>query len=488
MTQPVDVSRYLRPGLLIGGEEIGAGGGGTFGHVNPATGKVQQSLPMAGPEDVDRGVAAARAGQAEWRRWKPEQRRRVLTRIADAMRANAAELGMVQALENGIPVSMGSDVMVTLGADWFEYAASWADKLEGQVVPTAPGEVFDYTLLEPIGVVAVVLTWNGPVGSWGMCVAPPLAAGCSVIVKPAEQAPFSSLLLGRICAEAGLPAGVVNVLPGGPGAGAALVAHPGVDKVSFTGGGATGRRIAVACAENLKPVLLELGGKSANIVFDDADLPKAVASAVSIIGLAGQGCTLPSRLLVQESVYDDFLPMVAAALSQVPVGDPLDTKTMMGPVISSAACDRILGMIERAGGDGAEIVTGGVRLSDGLADGYFIAPTLIRDVDPASEIARDEVFGPVVAATTFSDEEEAIEIANGTRYGLAGYVQTREVSRAIRVASALDAGSIGVNGGGAPAGPGAPFGGVKESGYGREGGLGGLLEFVRVKNVMIDLT
>lgn len=487
MTQTIDTGRYLRPGLLIGGADLSTASAGSFDHVNPATGQIQQSVLMAGKDEVDRAVAAARAGQAEWKRWKPEERRRILTKIADSIRAHAEELSCVMALENGIPVSMARDIMVPLGADWFEYAASWADKLDGQVVPT-DSNTFDYTLIEPIGVVAVVLTWNGPVGSWGMCVAPPLAAGCSVIVKPSELAPFSSLLIGRLCMEAGLPAGVVNVLPGSAEAGAALVSHPGVDKVSFTGGGATGRKIAVACAENLKPILLELGGKSANIVFDDADIPKAVASAVSIIGLAGQGCTLPSRLLVQDSFYDQFTEMVAGALGQISVGDPLDPNTFMGPVINSVACDRILGMIDRAKSDGGKVVTGGARLGGDLADGYFIPPTLVGDVDPNSEIAREEVFGPVVAAIRFQDEEDAVRIANDSKYGLAGYVHTKDISRALRVSAALDTGSIGVNGGGAPGPAGAPFGGVKESGYGREGGLGGLLEFTRLKNVMVDIS
>lgn len=487
MTQTIDTSRYLRPGLLIGGADLTTASGPSFDHVNPATGQAQQAVLMAGQDEVDRAVAAARAGQAEWKRWKPEERRRVLTRIADSIRAHSEDLSFVMALENGIPVAMARDIMVPLGADWFEYAASWADKLEGQVVPTETS-TFDYTLVEPIGVVAVVLTWNGPVGSWGMCVAPPLAAGCSVIVKPSELAPFSSLLIGRLCMEAGLPAGVINVVPGNAEAGAALVSHPGVDKVSFTGGGATGRKIAVACAENLKPMLLELGGKSANIVFENADLSKAVASAVSIIGLAGQGCTLPSRLLVQDSLYDQFIEMVSGALGQIPVGDPLEETTVMGPVINATACDRILGMVERAKADGGQIVAGGSRLGGELADGYFIPPTLVGDVDPGSEIARDEVFGPVVAAIRFQDEDDAVRIANDSKYGLAGYVHTKDISCALRVCAALDTGSIGVNGAGAPGPAGAPFGGVKESGYGREGGLGGLLEFTRLKNVMVDIS
>jgi aldehyde dehydrogenase (NAD+) len=280
---------------------------------------------------------------------------------------------------------------------------------------------------------------------------------------------------------------VLSVLPGGPQAGASLVEHPGVNKISFTGGAATGRKIAVACASQLKPLVLELGGKSANVVFDDADLDKAVEVAARIVGLAGQACTLPSRILVQEGIYDEFLGRVAAAIKQVPVGDPMDPATLMGPVITADACTRVLSMVERAAAEpGVEVLTGGGRVGGDLADGFYVQPTVVSNVAPEAEIALQEVFGPVTAATRFTDEEEAVAMANATTYGLAGYVHTRDVSRALRMASALEAGNIGVNGGDAPAGPGAPFGGVKESGYGREGGLNGLLEFVNVKNVLIE--
>jgi aldehyde dehydrogenase (NAD+) len=278
----------------------------------------------------------------------------------------------------------------------------------------------------------------------------------------------------------------VNVVPGGPDAGAALVAHPDIAKISFTGGTATAKRIAVAAAQTLKPLVLELGGKSANIVFDDADIAGAISHAMSIIALSGQGCTLPSRLLVQEGVYGAVSDAVAGALGTIPVGDPLDAGVLMGPVINEAACDRIIGMIDRAKTE-SRLVAGGDRLGGELADGYFIPPTAFADVDPASELGRDEVFGPVVAIIPFTDEAHAIDLANGTEFGLAGYVHTQNISRAHRVAAALDAGNIGVNGGGAPAGPHAPFGGVKQSGYGREGGLAGVLEFTRLKNIEIKL-
>jgi aldehyde dehydrogenase (NAD+) len=297
---------------------------------------------------------------------------------------------------------------------------------------------------------------------------------------------------GRVLATvnvAGLPAGVVNVVPGRADAGAALVAHPGVDKLSFTGGAATGRHIAAACAATCKPLVLELGGKSANIVFPDADVTRAVSAALGVISLSGQGCTVPSRLVVHESIFDRFVPTVLDALRAVPLGDPFDPATVMGPVVSAAACDRIIGMIARARDDaGNEVLLGGERLGGRLADGYFIPPTVISAGDPHGEISRDEVFGPVLTVFRFTDEQEAIDLANDTPYGLAGYIQTADLDRALRVAAALDVGNVGINGGHAPAGPAAPFGGVKQSGYGRQGGRAGIAEFIRPKNVMIQLT
>jgi aldehyde dehydrogenase (NAD+) len=476
----------LPVGMLIGDTWRGTGSSGTLPHVDPATGQVHGEVALAGTSEVDEAVTAARAAFVEWRRWHPAERRRLLQRLMDLMDRSRDELVAVSALESGIPVQVGGAI-VQMGLDWGESAATWADKITGEVVPT-PSNVFDYAAAEPYGVVAVILTWNGPAASLGISVMPALAAGCCVVVKPSELAPFSSLVFARLCQEAGLPPGVVNVVTGDGSAGAALVAHPGVDKVSFTGGIATARAISQACSQRLTPLLLELGGKSANIVFDDADLNKALQSALSITALSGQACIVPSRLLIQDSIYDRFVETVTGTLSQIPVGDPFDDQTLMGPVINETACERILGFVERARDAGSgKLLIGGERLGGSLANGYYVPPTVFGDVDNASEIAQREVFGPVLSVLRFNDEDEAIVLANDTEYGLAAYVHTRDLSRAIRVAGALDAGNVGVNGGGAMGGPEAPFGGVKQSGYGREGGKAGVLEFIRLKNVMVDL-
>jgi aldehyde dehydrogenase (NAD+) len=484
MTATHPRSMQLPSGLLIGETWRQTASGGLHPHVNPATGKVQSELAMAGTEEVDEAVNVARQALRDWKRSAPTQRRQVLSRLATALRAHRDEFAEIQALENGMPLAIAS-AMVDVGADWIDYAASWADKLAGQVIPTDSG-VFDYTLTEPVGVVAVIIPWNAPLGSIGMCAGPPLAAGCCVVLKPSELAPFSSALFGQICLEAGLPPGVVTVLPGGADSGAALVAHPGIDKVTFTGGGTTGQRIAAGCAASCKPVLLELGGKSANLVFADANLEVATAAAMGIVTLSGQGCTVPSRLIVQDSVYDEFVPMVVDALAAVPVGDPFDPGVVMGPLINEIACNRVLGMVERAERkDGASVLLRGQRLGGGLADGYFMSPTALAAPDNTIEIAQEEVFGPVLTVLRFSGEEHAVELANDSTYGLAAYVHTSDVSRAVRMARQLDVGSVGINGGIAPSSPSAPFGGVKASGYGREGGLTGILEFVRIKNVMM---
>jgi aldehyde dehydrogenase (NAD+) len=477
----------LLPHLLIDGEWIDHSSGGTADHVNPATGKPQQTITMAGVDEVARAVESAQAALPEWRAWPPDQRRQALQRVGELTRKYAAEFVQIGVRESGIPISMAS-MLPTLSANWTEYVAGWADKLSGEVVPTTRSQIFDYTLPEPVGVVAVIMTWNGPIVSMGMCVSPALAAGCCVVLKPSELAPFSSTLFGRICLEAGIPPGVLNVIPGGADAGAALVSHPGIDKVSFTGGGATAKRIATSCASTLKPLLLELGGKSANLVFEDADLEQAATFMAFPMALAGQGCVIPSRLLIQESVYDEVIDLVSSRYRALQIGDPSEQSTQVGPVINGASCDRILGMVERAkDAKAGELLVGGERVGGALADGYYVAPTLFGNVDNASELAQEEVFGPVIAAMPFGDEEEGVALANDTRYGLAGYLHTTNLSRALRVAAALDVGNVGINGGAAVSNPAASFGGAKESGYGTEGGLGGVLEFVRKKNVQIKL-
>jgi aldehyde dehydrogenase (NAD+) len=473
----------LGAGLLIGAEWLEDSSGGRLDHVNPTTGQVQQSFPLAGEAEVEAAVDAARAALPAWRRLAPAERRRALFRLADLIREHGDELITTSMLECGIP---STPARAAITAEWVEHAAGWAERLYGDVIPT-DAALFDYTTREPVGVVAVLLTWNAPLNALGLTVAPPLAAGCTVVLKPSELAPFTALRFGKLCLEAGIPPGVVNVLAGDGRTGAALVGHADVDKISFTGGRATAQRIAASCASTLKPALLELGGKSANIVFADADLERALVTTLVFTARTGQGCTCPTRLLVEDSIYDEFVERAAAAASALMVGDPFAPETEMGPVITQTACERILGMVERAQADGATLVTGGRRLDGELGAGFFVEPTVLADVDNRSELGREEVFGPVLAAMRFEDEDEAVALANDSEYGLAAYVHTRDVSRALRLASELEAGSVGINGGTVPGGPFAPFGGTKQSGYGKIGGLAGVLEFTRTKNVQFKL-
>lgn len=486
MATAQEVFDNVPSGVYIGGRWLPDASGGTIEHTNPSTGRVQRTVAAAGAREVDAAVSAARGALREWRDWSPQARSAALRRIGDVLRERAEEIGVVTSLENGTPVAQASPVPMN-AASWFDYYAGWVDKLNGEVVTSALG--FDYTLPEPIGVVASILTWNGPVGGIGMSAAAALAAGCCVILKPPDLAPFSANFFAAAAECAGLPAGVVGILPGGAAAGDALVRHPGVDKISFTGGPATARRIQAACAESLTPLVLELGGKSANIVLDDADLDEAAArSANAVIRLSGQVCLAPTRLIVHESRVDEVLERVLDRLRGVRPGDPLDPTTVMGPVVSSGACERILAMVDRArtGGSG-QLVLGGTRVGGALADGYFIEPTVFADVDGSSELAQEEVFGPVLSVMAAADDDEAIALANGTRYGLAAYLYTNDLTRAHRLAAKLDAGNVVVNGGVACAGPYGSFGGVKDSGYGRQGGLAGLMEFVTTKNVSIGL-
>lgn len=478
-------NEVLPTGLLIGGQWLQETSGGSMEHVNPATGLVQRVFPVAGVSEVDAAVRAAREAFNVYRRWSPIEKRDLLHRIAELCRSYSKEFAAIAGLECGMikPVASG---MGASAAAWFDYYAGWTDKIVGEVAPSAD---LNYTLVEPCGVVAVILTWNGPIGSIGMKVAAALAAGCAVVLKPPELAPFSSNLFGRICLEAGLPEGAMNVVPGGPEAGNALVSHHDIDKISFTGGPETARRIQAACAQSLTPLVLELGGKSANLVFEDADLEQAATSAATtLIRLAGQVCHAPTRLLVQDSVYDRVVGRVAEVLDSISVGLPSDPASAMGPVISGQACDRIMSLIGEAQDEKmGELLAGGSRVGGELSGGFFIRPTLFGDVDTDSSLAQKEVFGPVLSAFHFKDEDDAIRLANATPYGLAGHVQTMNLARAHRVAAALDVGNVAINGGLVNAGPLAPFGGVKDSGYGKEGGRAGIEEYCRVKNVNVHI-
>lgn len=473
--------------LHIGGSLRNSGTGGAHSHIYPADGSITGTIPLAGADEANEAVAAAAAAFIDWRRTDPRKRAQMLRRLAELVRAHAQEFGKLGAFDNGTP-ALFAMFGASIAADWIEYYAGWADRIEGQVNGSimARGEL-GYTLAEPYGVIGAIITWNGPLISLGMKVAPAIAAGNTVVVKPSEMTPYSGELFMKLAGEAGIPPGVINMLPGSVAAGEALVRHKLVEKVSFTGGPATARKILAACAEQIKPAVLELGGKSANLIFPDADLDAACAFGVdgSIGMMSGQGCAFPTRMLVHEDVYDEVVERSLARAAQIKVGDPFDPATTSGPVVNEAALHRILAMVEKADRDGAgKRVLGGNRLGGALANGYFIEPSVFIDVDPDSQLAQEEVFGPVLAITKFRDEDEAIRIANNTDYGLSAYVQTRNLGRALRLSEELRSGVVLVNGS-QNIQPQRPFGGLGVSGYGREGGKEGLSEFLRTKTVGI---
>tara|TARA_R110000772_G_scaffold226474_1_gene337177 strand:+ start:62916 stop:64379 length:1464 start_codon:yes stop_codon:yes gene_type:complete len=472
--------------LLIGDKVIEKASGGVYTHINPATGLAQAEIPLAGASETEDAVAAASAAFKLWRQVPGRERGALLARLADLIKENASEFQRLAVLEGGTPFSIAASG-AGIAEEWTRYYAGWADKIDGQVVSSFPSDEFIYTLPEPYGVIGIIITWNGPLISLGMKVIPALAAGNTVVVKPAEQTPFVAALFGQLALQAGIPPGVINILPGAVESAQTLIAHPDVQKVSFTGGPVTARKILHQCAELLKPSVMELGGKSANIVFADADIDVAAqhAAMMSVGLLSGQGCELPTRLLVQDSVYDEMVEKVVAIAKSLPIGDPRDPNTFIGPIINEESCDRILAMVERAKQAGAgRLVLGGERLGGDLAKGFFVSPTIFADVDPQSEIAQQEVFGPVLVIQKFSTEEEVIEIANSTQYGLGGYIQTNDLKRAHRVAAAMTTGSVHINGSrNIPAH--APFGGLGLSGFGKEGGRPGLDEFIRLKTVSL---
>ncbi|MGD6749700.1 aldehyde dehydrogenase family protein [Streptomyces sp. BH105] len=477
-------------GPLVDGTWLDKTSAGSVDHVNPATARVNGSVLLCGPQEVDDAVAAAKAAHPEWRALSPDKRRRILQRVEELMLERVPELGRLTTLELGAPITM-SAALAHLCAGWFGYYAGWADKIEGATIPPSPVMVqgLDYTVPEPYGVVGIILTWNGPIMSVGMKIAPALAAGNCVVVKSPDLAPYTVARFAEIALEAGLPPGVLHVLPGGAEAGEHLVRHPDVDMISFTGGIPTAKKILDSARHTLKPVLLELGGKTASVIFPDADIDEAVAGTVrSCFNLSGQGCNLTTRLLAHRDVYERVVQVAAAATASLTVGDPFVPTTALGPVIGPGARDRILGVIERAA-DGGRLVVGGhavdpTSLTPEVRGGYFVEPTVLADVSPDSDVARHEVFGPVLSILPFDTEEEAIALTNATPYGLGAVLYTRDVARVQRVVPLIQAGTVHVNGAsGQP--PGAPFGGYKHSGHGREGGKEGLYEFLQTKNVFI---
>ena len=476
-------------GLLIGGEFVPAADGATFETLDPATGNVIALVAQAGAADVDAAVAAARAAfapSAPWRTMPAAVRSTAIWRLADLLEQHADELAQLESLDNGKPVKFARHVDVASSVAHLRYFAGWPTKIEGSTLPIAAPDVHAYTRQVPVGVCGQIIPWNFPLLMAAWKIAPALAAGCTIVLKPAEQTPLTALRLGELALEAGIPPGVLNVLTGDGATGAALVEHPDVDKIAFTGSTAVGREIAAAAGRGLKRVTLELGGKSPNIVLPDADVKAAVKG--SFAGLyfnSGQACNAASRLMVPAPMFDEVVSALAAAAEATVTGPGLAPDTFVGPLVSAEQHERVSGYID-AGRAEAELVAGGATALEGHEDGYFVTPTLFTTTDDDARIVREEIFGPVLVAQPYDSLEEVAERANAGEYGLAAGLWTRDVSSAHRLASLLRAGSVYVNCW-SVGDPSAPFGGFKSSGIGREHGREGLAAYLENTSVFVQL-
>jgi aldehyde dehydrogenase (NAD+) len=480
--------------MLIDGEWTTGTAESGWSHRHPATGEEVAAFPVAGPADVDRAVKAARKAfdEGPWPRTRAGERGKTLRTIASLIREHGDELLKLQALDNSVPLSFAGIYVMSAGfvADVFDHHAGWTDKIAGETLPPFQGgDHMVLTLREPVGVVGAVIPWNAPLSLFAQKVAPALAAGCTIVLKPSEYATFAVLRLSELISEV-LPNGVLNVITGpGDPAGQALISHPGVDKLSFTGSRVVGRKVMEAAAVGCKRVSLELGGKSPAIVFNDAEVANAamVTMGTVTLGLSGQVCAAQTRALVQRDAIDEFLATAEMIGTMVSYGNPFDPAVTSAPLINPRQLDRVLGLIARGQEEGARLVSGGGRPdSNDLADGNFVAPTLFADVSNDMSIAREEIFGPVLSVIPFDDEAQATRIANDTDYGLAATVWTKDVKRALRMTRAIKAGTVGVNG--YQLEPNSPFGGFGQSGLGREGGRAAIEGYTELKTVLLPFT
>ena len=475
--------------LFIGGQWRDASGGATLPATNPYNQEVHAHIQVATAEDVDAAVSAAReAYRTVWSKTSPGERAKLLLKVADMLEGDADRMSLLETTDNGKVIRETHNQM-GYAARIFRYYAAWADKMHGDVVPLDQKDTLDLAIRVPYGVIGAITAWNSPVAILTNTLPAALAAGNCVVIKPSEHASVTTLEIARMIEKAGFPAGVVNIVTGEAETGKALTSHPGVDKISFTGSPGVGRSIASSAGANLKPVTLELGGKSPNIIFDDADFDRALIGALAgIFGATGQTCIAGSRLLVQRGIYGRMVEGLAARAAQIRMGDPRLPETEMGTAANEPQFNKILSFIEAAKGDGARLVAGGSRAEGpGLENGYFIQPTIFADVRNDMKVAAEEVFGPVLSIIPFDEEEEAIQIANDTPYGLASGVWSENITRCMRMMRAIDSGVVWVNTYRVAA-PQAPFGGMKDSGYGRVRGEAGILEFTQTKNIFIDFS
>ena len=489
MTMTTTTKPKITPGrLLIDGQWVD--GSKTFETINPATGEVLAQIVDGSAADVDHAVDAARRAldgkSGAWRKMPASERSRLIWRLADLIAQHIDELAELETLDNGKPIFESRNIDMPMVIDVLRYYAGWATKIHGETVNTFDS-AFTYTLREPVGVVGMIIPWNFPLllASWKL--GPALACGNTIIVKPAEQTPLTTLRLGELAIEAGFPAGVLNIVTGGPETGKAIVRHPGIDKIAFTGSTAVGKEIMRGAADTLKRITLELGGKSPNIVFADADMDSAVRGAINGIFYGkGEVCNAGSRLFVDTKVHDEFLEKLVARAKKMVPGDPLDPKTRMGAIVSQEQMQTVLSYIDAGKNEGAKLIAGGNRVSIDGGNGFFVEPTIFGGVRNDMKIAQEEIFGPVLAVLGFDDVDQVVELANRNPYGLAAAVWTRDLKRAHMVSRQLRAGTVWINTYGLMDAA-LPFGGYKSSGFGRELGQAALEHYTEIKSVWMNM-